>query len=121
MDWIGDLLGLDRYQRAAQCLGGDSVLQALYVGFSGVGILSCFVIVWALIWRVRAGHQLQISLSAGRLYGALIGLTGFVMLSHTLMIFTPLYRLDVVSVVAWAMTAAVTALFTVAALFDLLD
>lgn len=121
MDWIGDLLGLDRYQRAAQCLGGDSVLQALYVGFSAVGILSCFIIVWALIWRVRAGHQLQISLSAGRLYGALIGLTGFVMLSHTLMIFTPLYRLDVVSVVAWAMTAAVTALFTVAALFDLLD
>ncbi|ACB80819.1 hypothetical protein Mpop_2662 [Methylorubrum populi BJ001] len=121
MDWIDDLLGLDRYQRAATCLGGDSVLQALYVGFSAVGIISCFIIVWALIFRVRAGHQLQISLSAGRLYGGLIGLTGFMMLSHTMMIFTPLYRLDVLSVVVWAMVAAVTAMFTVAALFDLLD
>jgi two-component system, NtrC family, sensor kinase len=108
--YIMSILGADRFQEHAVCLQNDPTLMILYVAANGAIAFSYWTIGGVLIgYRFRL---VRISVATRALYGAFIVLCGISHFFDILVLFTGVYRLDVMVKAFTAAVSFVTALLT---------
>jgi hypothetical protein len=113
MSWLSTIaawLGAERYSQHAICLTNDTVMIILYTA-------SELMIFFSYFWMggVLAMYYLNIvaiSAPTRLLYGAFIILCGLTHLMGTVVLFTGVYRLDIMVNVATAAVSLATAIMT---------
>ena len=110
MNWLADLFGAAVYLQHSYCLSSDPVMIALFVASDMTIWLSYFVIGGALLLT----RERVVAAGAGprTLYGAFIFLCGLTHLMKTTVLFTGIYRLDILVNMATAAVSAATAIMT---------
>jgi hypothetical protein len=108
---VAGWLGAERYSQHAICLTNDPIMLILYVSAYGATALSYFTIGWVLV--SRRVHIVELTPTAYVLYGSFIVLCGLAHSVDVLVLFTGVYRLHVVVLVAMATVSSVTAALTV--------
>ncbi len=101
---IASMFGAGRYAEHAICLTNDPIMVWSYVTSDLVIWMSYMVIAGTLIWQ-RA-HQVSMAPVSFSLFAAFIALCGITHLTDVLVIFSGVYRLDLMWRVATAVISA---------------
>lgn len=115
LDTIASILGADVYAQHAICISNDPLLLTLYVASDTTTSLAYFTIGVSLLCKHRIIAEL--SPQAIVLYGVFIVLCALSHLTMTITLFSGVYRLDIAVRAAMASVSAVTAVYTVIALW----
>lgn len=111
--WLADVLGADRYAAHAICLTNDPLIIFLYVIGDLVTAASYFAIGTTLyIYQREAMKPSTFSRSTRVLYGSFIALCGLSHFTDVVVLYTGVYRLDVVVTGAMAAVSAATTVTT---------
>lgn len=112
---VASILGADVYAQHAICISSDPLLMTLYVASDMTTSLAYFAIGISLLLKRHLIAEL--SAQAIALYGSFIVLCALSHLTMTLTLFVGIYRLDIAVRAAMAAVSAVTAVYTVIALW----
>lgn len=116
LEWFWELSGANVYYQHSICLTNDPLIMMLYVAGDMATFMSYMIIGGSLFWyRIKT---MRFSTQALNLYGAFIVLCGLSHLTKTLTLFTGIYRIDILVVMAMASVSVVTALRTLLDTYD---
>lgn len=111
IEWLAEILGADQYDRHSLCLTNDPLLIGVYTVSDLTIWLSYIVIGTGLIICRQRGitpRPVAFDLFASFILGC--GMTHF---TKTITLYTGVYRLDIMIVIATAVVSAFTAVYTV--------
>lgn len=113
---IADFWGAQRYSQHAICLTNDALLIWIYTASDLLIFVSYFALS-AMLWFSRS-KGISPKPVAFTLFASFILACGLTHLTKTMTLFTGVYRLDVLVVVATAIISAFTAIFTLKGIID---
>lgn len=116
LDSLTAVLGTDVYRPRSVCLTHDQILLAIYATGDALAFISCAVIGCTLLWKQV--YTMRLSSFGMKLYGAFFVLTGISYLSKGITLVFPIYRLDMLVVIAMATVAVITAIITIKETFS---
>lgn len=112
---VANFLGADRYSQHSICLTSDYLMLLLYTASDLVISVSYAVIGFCLL--SKRSIIAEMNSSALTLFGAFIALCGLNHFTMVLTLFSGVYRLDIAVKAAAAAVSAVTAFYTLIALY----
>ncbi|CAO4170881.1 hypothetical protein [Methylorubrum extorquens] len=117
-DWLRALaafFGAERYSQHSICLTNDWLMLLLYTAANLTIAVAYLAIGFALVTKHRV--IMDLSPRALSMYGAFILLCSATHFSDVLLLFSGVYRLDIAILSATAAVSAVTAVYTVQAVW----
>lgn len=108
-------LGADVYAQHALCISNDPILMVLYVASDMTTSIAYIAMGVSLIFKRHLIAELNAQAIA--LYGAFILLCGLSHSTMTMTLFSGVYRLDIAVRAAMASVSAITAVYTILALW----
>ena len=115
-EYLLEFLGAERYSQHAICLTNDPLMIGLYT-ISDLTVFVSYITIGTVLILARQKNITPQPI-AFSLFASFILACGFTHLTKTLTLFTGVYRLDVMVVVATATISLFTALYTLRSAVD---